>query len=57
MVPIDKPSKIGSTKLTRLVEPVIEDSGRSLFKKSAGAVRQVILSCSNFSDDELVTKL
>ena len=28
-----------------------------LFKKSAGAVRQVILSCSDFSDDELVTKL
>ena len=28
-----------------------------LFKKSAGAVRQVILYCSNFSDDELVTKL
>ena len=28
-----------------------------LFKKSAGAVRQVILSCSNLSDDELVTKL
>ena len=28
-----------------------------LFKKSAGAVRQVILSCENFSDDELVTKL
>ena len=28
-----------------------------LFKKSAGAVRQVILSCSIFSDDELVTKL
>ena len=28
-----------------------------LFKKSAGAVRQVILSCSNFSDDKLVTKL
>ena len=28
-----------------------------LFKKSAGAVRQVISSCSNFSDDELVTKL
>ena len=27
------------------------------FKKSAGAVRQVILSCSDFSDDELVTKL
>ena len=24
-----------------------------LFKKSAGAVRQVILPCSNFSDDEL----
>ena len=28
-----------------------------LFKKSAGAVRQVILSCINLSDDELVTKL
>ena len=28
-----------------------------LFKKSAVAVRQVILSCEDFSDDELVTKL
>ena len=28
-----------------------------LFKKSAGAVRQVILSCNNLSDNELVTKL
>ena len=28
-----------------------------LFKKSAGAVRQVILSCEDFSDDELVAKL
>ena len=28
-----------------------------LFRKSAGAVRQVILSCEDFSDDELVTKL
>ena len=28
-----------------------------LFKKSAGAVRQVILSCEDFSDDELVMKL
>ena len=28
-----------------------------LFKKSARAVRQVILSCGDFSDDELVTKL
>ena len=28
-----------------------------LFKKSAGAVTQVILSCNNFSDEELVTKL
>ena len=28
-----------------------------LFKKSTGAVRQVILSCNNLSDDELVTKL
>ena len=28
-----------------------------LFKISAGTVRQVILSCNNLSDDELVTKL
>ena len=28
-----------------------------LFKKSAEAVRQVILSCEEFTDDELVTKL
>ena len=28
-----------------------------LFKKSAGAVRQVILSCNDFSDDKLVSKL
>ena len=28
-----------------------------LFKKSAGAVRQVILSCDSLSDNELVTKL
>ena len=28
-----------------------------LFKKSAGAVRQVILSCGDFSDDDLVTRL
>ena len=28
-----------------------------LFKKSAGAVRQVILSCEEFTDDKLVTKL
>ena len=28
-----------------------------LFKKSAGAVRQVILSCDNLSDNKLVTKL
>ena len=57
MVQIDKPLKIGSTKSTRLAEPVIENSRTELFKKSAGAVRQLILSCSNFSDNELVTKL
>ena len=28
-----------------------------LFKKSAGAVRQVILSCDDYTDDELITKL
>ena len=28
-----------------------------LFKKSAGVVRQVILSCDEFTDDELVAKL
>ena len=54
---IDKCLKIGSTKLTRLAGQVIEDSRTELFKKSAGAVRQVILSCDNFSDDKLVTKL
>ena len=57
MVPIGKHSRTGSTKLTRLAEPVIEDSGQSCSRNQLGAVRQVILSCSNFSDDELVTKL
>ena len=33
------------------------DFSTELFKKSAGAVRQVILSCEEFSDDELVLKL
>ena len=33
------------------------DFRTKLFKKSAGAVRQVILSCNKFTDDELVTKL
>ena len=28
-----------------------------LFKKSTGAVRQVILSCNKFTDEELVAKL
>ena len=28
-----------------------------LFKRSAGAIRQVILSCNEFTDEELVTKL
>ena len=33
------------------------DFRTKLFKKSAGAVRQVILSCDKFTDDELVAKL
>ena len=33
------------------------DFRNELFKKSAGAVRQVILSCDEFTDDDLVTKL
>ena len=33
------------------------DFRTELFKKSAGAVRQVILSCDEFTDDELVAKL
>ena len=53
MVQTGKYSKIGSTKLTKHAEPVTEDLGPELFKKSAGAVRQVILSCNNLSDDEL----
>ena len=33
------------------------DCRTELFKKSAGAVRQVVLSCDEFTDDELVAKL
>ena len=33
------------------------DFRTELFKKSAGAVKQVVLSCDEFTDDELVTKL
>ena len=33
------------------------DFRTEIFKKSAGAVRQVVLSCDEFTDDELVTKL
>ena len=33
------------------------DFRTKLFKKSAGAVRQVVLSCDEFTDNELVTKL
>ena len=57
MALIDRSSKIGSTKSTRHAEPVNRGFRTELFKKSAGAVRQVILSCSNLSDNELVTKL
>ena len=49
-------SRIGSTKLTRLAEQVNRGFRTELFKKSAGAVRQVILSCDNLSNNELVTK-
>ena len=51
----------GTNRQTFEVDQACRASNRGfrteLFKKSAGAVRQVILSCSNFSDDELVTKL
>ena len=33
------------------------DFRTEIFKKSAGAVRQVVLSCDEFTDDELVAKL
>ena len=33
------------------------DFRTEIFKKSAGAVQQVVLSCDEFTDDELVTKL
>ena len=33
------------------------DFRTEIFKKSAGAVRQVVLSCDEFTDDELVVKL
>ena len=55
MEPTDRLLKTGSTKLTKLAEPATEVFRTELFKKSAGAVRQVILSCDEFSDDELVT--
>ena len=41
----DKALRIGLTKLTKLA------------KLTAGAVRQVILSCDGYTDDELVKKL
>ena len=53
----DRYLKIGSMKLTRLVEPATEDSGLNFSRNSAGAVKQVILSCNYLSDDELVAKL
>ena len=49
--------RIGLMKLAKLAEPATEILGPELFKKSAGAVRQVILSSDEFTDDELVTKL
>ena len=33
------------------------DFRTEIFKKSTGAVRQVVLSCNELTDDELVTKL
>ena len=33
------------------------DFRTEIFKKSAGAVKQVVLSCDELTDDELVTKL
>ena len=49
----DRLSRTGLTKSTKLAEPATEVSGPN----SAGAVRQVILSCDEFTDAELVTKL
>ena len=50
-------SRIGSMKVDQACRASNRGFRTELFKKSAGAVRQVILSCDNFSDDELVTKL
>ena len=34
-----------------------QDFRTDIFKKSTGAVQQVVLSCNKLTDDELVTKL
>ena len=57
MEPTDRISKTGSMKLTKACRASNRGFRTELFKKSTGAVRQVILSCNEFTDDELVTKL
>ena len=53
----DKLLRIGSMKSTKLAEPATEILEQNSSRNPAGAVRQVILSCDEFADDDLVTKL
>ena len=57
MAQTDKFLKIGSLKSIKLTEWATEILGLKSSKKSAGAVWQVVLSCDEFTDDELVAKL
>ena len=44
-------------KISQACRASDRDFRTELFKKSAGAVRQVVLSCDGLTDDELVAKL
>ena len=57
MEPTDKSLKIGSNEVNQACRASNRGFRTEHFKKSAGAVRQVILSCEDFLDDELVVKL
>ena len=57
MAQTDKLLRIGSMKLTKPAEQAIEISGLRFSRSLTGAVRQVVLSCNELTDDELVAKL
>ena len=55
MAQTDKLLSIGSMKLTKPASN--RDFRTEFFKKFTGAVWQVVLSCDEFTDDDLVAKL